>query len=294
MELIDRIERREIDPSALLLYGPDLDQLDDYAERLIRSWLGVGIDRDLGRHVDFQRFDPGGAGQQIRLSVVHRVKNSEEEVTWVPIVEFFRTMPMMGSKKVVWIRGVHRMNGDAANGFLKILEELAPHAGVVLTTPEFSRVLPTIRSRCLCVACGVESHELVGVNSDMERAWGKSLGDLRMIRDHSAIFGEYWDLLESAPGLPMGAVVWLSERSILLAKRLAEAQKIHVRNSQIILLDFLGRWVFAQQPEWADVATECSAVAREISGYSNGQLGFDTLFGMMLEKTREPVSGGVK
>ena len=40
------------------------------------------------------------------------------------------------------------MNKNAANALLKILEESPPNTHIILVTPYWGRLLPTIRSRC--------------------------------------------------------------------------------------------------------------------------------------------------
>lgn len=292
MELIDRIEAGGVDPQALLIYGADEAQLGRYADRLIRHWLGVDGDRDLSRHVDYQYFSPFGLGEVLRQSIVYRPKDSSEEITWIPIIEFFRTRPLISTKKVVWIHKAHRLNRDSGNAFLKTLEELPSQARVVLTTSAFAQVLPTIRSRCLCVAAGFEGWGGVEPESEMERVWAKNGGDLARIRAVTEECEALWGILEAIDRTPWGAAVRLGEQLTGLAKGVSDGLGIPARESQVFLVELIARWIFAKRPEWADIGAECHLIAREISGYSQAQLGFDTLFGMMLAKTLEPVGTG--
>lgn len=294
MELIDRIEAGGVDPQALLIYGADEAQLGRYSDRLIRHWLGVDGDRDLSRHVDYQLIEPWGSGRQIKTEAVHPVKNAEEEGKFlgIPMIVFYRTRPMMARNKVVWIRQSERMNGSASNAFLKTLEELPSHARVVLTTSAFAQVLPTIRSRCLCVAAGFEGWGGAEPESEMERVWAKNGGDLARLRVVSEECEGLWGILEAIDGTPRGAAVRLGEQLMSLAKGVSDGLGIPARESQVFLVELIARWIFAKRPEWADIGAECHLIAREISGYSQAQLGFDTLFGMMLAKTLEPVGTG--
>jgi DNA polymerase-3 subunit delta' len=56
--------------------------------------------------------------------------------------------PMSADRRVAVVDEVHRMNAEAANAFLKTLEEPPPYATLILVTSNESALLPTIRSRC--------------------------------------------------------------------------------------------------------------------------------------------------
>ncbi len=85
-------------------------------------------------HPDFRWIEPDGA--EIKVDQVRA------------IVEFaIRTMHI-GPRKVVVIAAAHRMNRQAANALLKILEEPPAHTHLILSTDAWSRLLPTVRSRC--------------------------------------------------------------------------------------------------------------------------------------------------
>ncbi|WP_166820278.1 DNA polymerase III subunit delta' [Thalassoroseus pseudoceratinae] len=56
--------------------------------------------------------------------------------------------PMMAERRVAVIDDVQQMNAEAANAFLKTLEEPPAYATLFLITSNESALLPTIRSRC--------------------------------------------------------------------------------------------------------------------------------------------------
>jgi DNA polymerase III delta' subunit len=56
--------------------------------------------------------------------------------------------PMMGSKRVFIIEQAEKMNPEAANSLLKVLEEPPSFSYIVLLTNNPFIILPTIRSRC--------------------------------------------------------------------------------------------------------------------------------------------------
>ena len=60
--------------------------------------------------------------------------------------------PTTGRRRLFFIDRCERMNANAANALLKVLEEPATHVLFLLTTRSFAEVLPTISSRCQKVA----------------------------------------------------------------------------------------------------------------------------------------------
>lgn len=56
--------------------------------------------------------------------------------------------PQIAPRKVVAVLDAHLMNVNAANTLLKTLEEPPPNTHILLCTPYWNRLLPTIRSRC--------------------------------------------------------------------------------------------------------------------------------------------------
>ncbi len=285
--LLDKILSGSADPRAVLFYGADQAQMNGYAEELTCFWVGTS---SLERHVDFQKIVPVGAGKVIPKRAIMPVRSGEDdESATIPAVEFFRTRPLMGKHKVMWFVGADRFHVDAANSFLKTLEELPDHARVVLTTSQLSRVLPTVRSRCLCVACGHAGWFEDGPGNEMEKVWGQNNGELSRLREYPEVFGGLWELLELVPGAPMVAAVMFADRANGLAGEFAKLAGIGVRDGQVILLELIARWWLTRYPNCPSVGTLASMVSREILGYSNGQLGFDVLFGTMLEQIREPM-----
>ena len=57
--------------------------------------------------------------------------------------------PLSGSHKVFIIDDAHLMRNEAANAFLKTLEEPGENTLIILLTSIYDKILPTIRSRCI-------------------------------------------------------------------------------------------------------------------------------------------------
>ena len=64
------------------------------------------------------------------------------------LLQFLRLRPFQGRHRIAIISDAHRLRAEAANAFLKTLEEPPDEALILMTTSVRSAVLPTILSRC--------------------------------------------------------------------------------------------------------------------------------------------------
>jgi DNA polymerase-3 subunit delta' len=83
--------------------------------------------------------------------------------------------PNEAQYKVAVIEAADRLNMQAANAFLKTLEEPPPRSILILLTTEPQRILETILSRCLRLSFAAESGR---VASGPQYEWLKSFGEL--------------------------------------------------------------------------------------------------------------------
>lgn len=63
-------------------------------------------------------------------------------------IAFLQRRPSESERSILIVDQAHRMEAPAANALLKTLEEPPPHAVLILNTPSWHALLPTIRSRC--------------------------------------------------------------------------------------------------------------------------------------------------
>ena len=89
-----------------------------------------------GSHPDLKILEPQGAAQIIKVDQVRE------------LVDFMSKTPQIGDWKVAIIRPAHRMNTNAANALLKVLEEPPGQSLLLLATERPQTLLPTVRSRC--------------------------------------------------------------------------------------------------------------------------------------------------
>jgi DNA polymerase-3 subunit delta' len=95
--------------------------------------------------------------QIAKLTQTYRYGQIRAELprNWLISIETIRELkyemsfsPIAGRRKVIIIVDAEKMSNEAANSFLKTLEEPQGQTSFILTTERSSALLPTIRSRC--------------------------------------------------------------------------------------------------------------------------------------------------
>ncbi|MGE8068468.1 DNA polymerase III subunit delta' [Pseudomonas sp. NPDC089569] len=178
---------------AYLLHGPAGIGKRALAERLMASLLcqhptPVGACGECksclllkaGSHPDNYVLEPEEADKAIKVDQVR------------DLVSFVVQTAQLGGRKVVLIEPVESMNINAANALLKSLEEPSGDTVLLLVSHQPSRLLPTIKSRCVQQACPLPSEA-------MSLAWlAGALPDCSQ--------EERGELLTLAAGSPLAAV----------------------------------------------------------------------------------------
>jgi hypothetical protein len=276
---------------AVLLYGPRGAGKERLARLLACSWMcaspveGIACGEcnvckafAAGRAVDFQHYYPWGPSSQIKLSSMHPTvgwEQDKERPDFEFIQHFFRTRPLMARQKVVLMTDAHRMNPDAANAFLKTLEEPNPCARIVLATDEFTRVLPTIRSRCMCLACEVP---VPAASDPVEAAFGATPGDAERVREHPEVFAALLDVLERSRTSPWGAAFKLAEECRGVAEDYARATKLGARAANAAVLELVAAWLAKERPERPELLKAAAEAHRRVLGNVNAPPVFEDLF----------------
>ena len=176
----------------LLFRGNNLLFLEKTAQLLTREILN--IEKDSSGHADLFHLRPTGKARIITVEKTRELLNN-----------LYRS-GHQGSKKVAIIHEVDRMRKEAANAFLKTLEE--PPSGTflfLLTTRPYS-ILPTIRSRTLMVR--IEEKSDTGQGDALKEwkqtysKWVELLLDRQKLKQDriSPVFMAY-GLVESLTGL---------------------------------------------------------------------------------------------
>jgi DNA polymerase-3 subunit delta' len=139
---------------AYLLHGPAGIGKRALAEQLMalllcqRPGAGVACGQCKGcqllaahTHPDHYMLEPEEVDKAIRVDQVRQ------------LVGFVTQTAQLGGRKVVLIEPAEAMNMNAANALLKSLEEPAGNTVLLLISHQPSRLLPTIKSRCVQQAC---------------------------------------------------------------------------------------------------------------------------------------------
>lgn len=143
---------------AYLLHGPAGIGKRALAERLMASLLcrsPVGLEAcgqckschllAAGTHPDNFVLEPEAQDKAIKVDQVRE------------LVSFVVQTAQLGGRKVVLIEPAEAMNLNAANALLKSLEEPAGNTLLLLVSHQPSRLLATVRSRCVQQACPLPS-----------------------------------------------------------------------------------------------------------------------------------------
>lgn len=132
-----------------------------------------------GSHPDTFTLEPEEADKAIKVDQVRE------------LVDFVVQTAQLGGRKVILLEPAEAMNINAANALLKSLEEPSGDTVLLLISHQPSRLLPTIKSRCVQQACPLPSEA-------QSLAW--------LAQSLPALSGEeHRELLALAAGSPLAA-----------------------------------------------------------------------------------------
>lgn len=161
---------------AYLISGEPGSDPSAFATRLSGLFLGDGEIR-VGQDPDFHAIGPESKSRRI---LTEQIRSLEESL--------HRT-PERGSRKVALIRDADRMMPQAANAFLKTLEEPPAGSLLLLTTTLPEALLETIRSRCIAVSLRSQGESFLTAREErLAAAMAKQFAS-GMPTDATAAFG---------------------------------------------------------------------------------------------------------
>ncbi len=103
-----------------------------------------------GNHPDLHRLAPEGPGGQVRIGAA----TDPEPGTVRHLIGELALLPVEGGARVAIVEQAHRLNDDAQNALLKLLEEPPSGVTIVLCADDDECLLPTVRSRCVRIRLG--------------------------------------------------------------------------------------------------------------------------------------------
>jgi len=140
-----------------------------------------------GNHPDIHRLSPEGPGGQIRIGKA----TDPEPGTVRRLISELALLSVEGGARLAIVEQAHRLNDDAQNALLKLLEEPPTGVTIVLCADDEECLLPTVRSRCARV-------RLRAVSGREIEHW---LGELGIADAPSA--ARFARLAEGSPGLAL-------------------------------------------------------------------------------------------
>ncbi|MEI6323258.1 MAG: hypothetical protein WCP60_09170 [bacterium] len=173
---------------AYLISGTPDSGVDEFANELAGLFLGSG-EIAVQQHPDYHAIEPGSKSRRL---LIEQVRELEDAI--------HRT-PNRGARKVAVIRDADRLMPQAANAFLKTLEEPTDGSLLLLTSEMPEALLETIRSRCISVALYSKDHPPADSREERLTAVMRKYFATDSRADATAAFGltrVFRDLLEEA------------------------------------------------------------------------------------------------
>lgn len=185
-----------------------------------------------GNHSDIAFYEPPEGKLIFPLDTIRQI---QKEISYTPLE---------GRYRVAILNEVHRMNAEAANGFLKTLEEPSEKALLILITPNIASLLPTIISRCQRIRFAPLTAEEIegfllkeGIDKNLAPLYAaSSMGSIHRAQE---LAQENWvesrnSLLEIFLNLPRWEPVEISQKVLALLEKIPSENK---RKSLVGLLE---------------------------------------------------------
>jgi hypothetical protein len=297
-ETVRRFIASESPVHAVLLYGAEGAGKTALAREITRYWLGAGNERyqkavdafDRDNAADVLTLVPVGPSSILKLAQITEVDPPDKDYNGTPLRTFFRTLPIVAKNRVVVMHDAHRMNDAARNSLLKPLEEPTEQGKILLMTTSISSITPTIRSRCLSIACDLPSPEEAENPFDDDR-WGKMAGYAPAILNRFAgnkeVYGSVIAFADQLLSARPAHALALAERFKDVAKGLEDSEKLNARAANALAIQLLAQLLYGDARTPADWLAKLIRAHRMVLGNVNPGIVFDALFsGLVLSRSR--------
>ena len=199
----------------ILLLGKSVPSAENAALLLAQELLS--LDQETGIHPDLFHLRPTG---KARIITVEKTRE---------LISIINRTSNQGGCKVAIIHEADRMRKEAANAFLKTLEEPPADTFILLTTSRPYSLLATIRSRCLLVRLPKEK------NLESDQDWETWKNDYQewilSLLDRENLKKDRVSPLFQAYGLAASLLALISQKSDTLAKE-ARQQSVHMEEKE--------------------------------------------------------------
>lgn len=186
----------------ILLLGRSIKQSEEAASLLVRDLLS--LDETRTDHPDLFHLRPAGKARIIS------VENTRE------LIATLNRTSNQGGCKVAIIHEADRMRKEAANAFLKTLEEPPPETYILLLSTRPYSLLATIRSRCLLARLPIQDPQS---KDDNWQSWKQGYQAwISALLDRESLKIDRISPLFSAYGLATSLLKLINQESDKLAK----------------------------------------------------------------------------
>ncbi len=176
--MLERLVRAEHPAHAYFFYGPDLAARSSAIAGIVRAASGSAQPLAVALDVATPLTRDGGSRSEISIDDIRELKR------------LFSVAAAGGSWRIAVIGDADRLSPEAANAFLKLLEEPGERTLFIVTAETREAVLPTIVSRTQPVFFGgahAESSEVAALKKEIKRhASGNGLPELFLISRDAA------------------------------------------------------------------------------------------------------------
>ncbi len=150
LSLLRQAQRNQRLPHALLLTGTEAAGTHELALNIAQELNGGYAESlDSLRHPMCRVIRPASKSRSILINNIREIE------------PFLALRADEGAHKIIIMVEAHRMKEEAANAFLKTLEEPPPATLIILITEQPDHLLPTILSRCIRMDLRATNQELV-------------------------------------------------------------------------------------------------------------------------------------
>jgi DNA polymerase-3 subunit delta' len=199
----------------ILLLGQGISAAENAALVLAQELLSM--DQESLVHPDLFHLRPSG---KARIITVEKTRE---------LISMMNRTSNQGGSKVAIIHEADRMRKEAANAFLKTLEEPPPDTFILLTSSRPYSLLATIRSRCLLVRLPKEN--ISNADEEWEEWKNEYQGWILGLLDREKLKQDRVSPLFQAYGLAASLLALISQKSDLSAKE-ARQQSVNMEEKE--------------------------------------------------------------
>jgi DNA polymerase-3 subunit delta' len=199
----------------ILLLGQGISAAENGALVLAQELLSM--DQESLAHPDLFHLRPSG---KARIITVEKTRE---------LISMMNRTSNQGGSKVAIIHEADRMRKEAANAFLKTLEEPPPDTFILLTSSRPYSLLATIRSRCLLVRLPKEN--ISNADEEWEEWENEYQGWILALLDREKLKQDRVSPLFQAYGLAASLLALISQKSDLSAKE-ARQQSVNMEEKE--------------------------------------------------------------